>query len=212
MRDSDTTNAAEASLSCAECGYRNSAAARTCGLCCAHLFPAGSLAPPPPRAPLSAPPAPIAPGAPIMPSGAAVPLPYQPDPEVDRIGIDEVKAAVRERCIRHGWTGVWTVFGLTVLFGLPASLHPFALLSNAIASVLFGFPLGFLASYGRLGMYKGAMLGAAIGALFAIPGALLIVAGGGNVSLAILPALLLRGVLAGIIPGACIGMHVESDR
>jgi hypothetical protein len=210
---------------CPGCDYRNPPEARTCGLCGEFLVGAALTTAPraasgaalPPAAPVPADGADEAPTAravapsPHPPDEERGNEPYVPDPEIDGAGLREVRVRVRERCLQHGWAGAGIVLGLTTLFGLPRSLLPLTLLLNAFYALLFGFPLGFLASYGRVGRFRGALLGAAMGGAFGLVAVAVHALGPRAIDLR--TAILEVGVSAilGIFCGGLVGFHVESD-
>ena len=116
---------------------------------------------------------------------------------------------LKRRRMTHALTGAATFFLVNLLTGLPGSLGPGTLVLNAITSLGFGLPIGYIIS--RMG--GGVVRGAAIsGATFicarlvlAVPA---LVRGEGGFEV-LLPAIL-WGIM-GVIPGALIGMHVETD-
>lgn len=114
------------------------------------------------------------------------------------------KDRLKRRRIGHAITGILTFFLLNLLFGLPGSLHPSNLLSNAIGSAIVGAPIGYLISRFNAGPMKGAMISS--GAFLAILVVLSLVSGERIGAFGLLAA-----VMAGAAPGYLIGFHVQSD-
>ncbi len=123
----------------------------------------------------------------------------------------ELRDRARVKFVRrsHALTGAITFFLINLLVGLPGSLHPWNLVLNLVVSAVFGLPIGYLISVRRGGVFQGALISAGafilvrllIGAVEILRGA---DAGG------VLLGAFAWGV-AGVLPGAIIGLHVESD-
>ena len=109
----------------------------------------------------------------------------------------------------HAITGAITFFLLGLLLGLPTSLRPTALVVNAVTSVLFGAPLGFLISWFSAGRIQGALI--AMGGFFVI----LVIVGLFTHDPEASWQSVLGGAFircpAGALPGWIIGLHVEVD-
>jgi hypothetical protein len=98
-----------------------------------------------------------------------------------------------------------TFFAINLLLGLPHSLHPSALVQNAVVSALFGLPIGWVISWRRGGPIQGALISAA--AFVVVRLVLGLIEGLG-------PAAYVQAVVwgvCGLLPGALIGIHVEMD-
>ena len=121
----------------------------------------------------------------------------------------DAKERRKRRRISHGITGAITLFLLSTLLGLPESLKVLSILSNAAVSLVFGLPIGFLISHFGGGQWRGGFISAGVfflaRLLLAIPDLLR----GGSFGMAAVGALILG--VAGFIPGAIIGMHVDVD-
>lgn len=123
---------------------------------------------------------------------------------------DRLLRAVRdENRIRHlrrthAVVGAMTFFLLNLLLGLPGSLAPANLAGNAVGSLLFGLPIGYLISRWRAGPVQGALISAGV----FVAARLLIgwVSGERGTFIGAL-----GWGLAGALPGFCIGFHVSSD-
>jgi NhaP-type Na+/H+ or K+/H+ antiporter len=114
------------------------------------------------------------------------------------------KDRLKRRRIGHAITGILTFFLINLLFGLPGSLHPLNLLSNAIASAIFGAPIGYLISRFNAGPMKGAMISSATFLVVLVILSLLSGEKPGAVGF-------IAAVAAGAVPGYLIGFHVSSD-
>ena len=114
------------------------------------------------------------------------------------------KDRLKRRRIGHAITGVLTFFLINLLFGLPGSLHPANLLSNAIVSAIFGAPIGYLISRFNAGPMKGAMISS--GTFLAVLAVLSLISSDKPGAVGFIAA-----VLAGAMPGYLIGFHVRSD-
>ncbi|MEM7308238.1 MAG: hypothetical protein AAF682_16275 [Planctomycetota bacterium] len=113
-----------------------------------------------------------------------------------------------QRWVRHGVAGAAATFLFHTLVGLPDSLLIGPVLAHLIGSAIFGFPLGFLISRSQADVFRGMIYGAAFGALQGIP-AFALTGVTGPTAFGI-PTLLI-GVCGGVLPGAFLGMHVQSN-
>ena len=123
----------------------------------------------------------------------------------------ELRDRDRVRRIRkgHALTGFITFFVINFLLGLPYSLSPVNLFLNLLTSAIFGLPIGYVISLYRGGIVRGALISA--GAFIVVR----LILGGvdifrGAPAGAVIFGAFLWGI-AGVLPGAIIGLHVESD-
>jgi hypothetical protein len=123
----------------------------------------------------------------------------------------ELRDRDRIRTLRkgHALTGFLTFFAINFLLGLPYSLSPVNLFLNLLTSAVFGLPIGYVISHYRGGMVRGALIAA--GAFIVVR----LILGGvdifrGAPAGAVILGAFLWGI-AGVLPGAIIGLHVESD-
>ena len=110
----------------------------------------------------------------------------------------------RRRQREHAIIGLVSVLGFQLLFAFPSSFLD--LVVTIISSLVIGLPMGFIISRAGGGMHRGALIGAAW--VVALVMLVQVVMTG---QIAILGAIA-GGLLAGGLPGAVIGTHVELDR
>ena len=117
----------------------------------------------------------------------------------------------RKRLKGHAVTGVLTFAILNILLGLPGSLHPLRLVVILVFSAVFGLPLGYLISLWGGGLMKGAVISSGVFVLLRIILSVPALFQSGSPVIVLFYAVL-GGVVAGAIPGAIIGWHVDLDR
>ncbi len=130
--------------------------------------------------------------------------------EDERI-LREARDRSRVKSVRksHAITGLITFFLINLLVGLPGSLHPLDLAANFVVSAVFGLPIGYLISARRGGLYRGALISAAALVLARLLLGIVDLARGAEPGAVLLGAFLWG--MAGVLPGAIIGLHVEQD-
>ncbi|MBI3857320.1 MAG: hypothetical protein HY293_16660 [Planctomycetes bacterium] len=122
----------------------------------------------------------------------------------------EDRQRLRRRRKIHAVTGAATFFLINILLGLPMSLRPVSLITNLITSLVFGLPIGWIISWQQGGVVRGALLSAGTFIVVRLILGGFAVAAGEQSGSGMLISALAWGI-AGIIPGAFIGFHVESD-
>jgi hypothetical protein len=117
----------------------------------------------------------------------------------------------RQRLKGHAITGALTFAILNILLGLPGSLHPLRLVVILFFSAVFGLPLGYLISLWGGGLMKGAVISSGVFVLLRIVLSVPALFQSSSPVMVLFYAVL-GGVVAGAIPGAIIGWHVDLDR
>ncbi len=142
-------------------------------------------------------------------AGALDPLAVTPGEEEEALRSLREGERLKDRRKAHACTGAITFLLLNLLVGLPSSLLPWNLVLNALTSMVFGLPVGWLISRLGGGPWRGAFISMATFIAARIVLGLPSLLGSGTMG-GVLFAAAIWG-LGGVIPGLIIGYHVKDD-
>lgn len=111
----------------------------------------------------------------------------------------------------YAFAGAATFAILSILFGLPSSLHPLNLIVILISSTIVGAPIGYLIGRAGGGMLKGAVISSGAFAVLQLINTLPLLSKGVDVG-ALLFSAVFYGILVGVIPGVILGWHVDMNK